>query len=284
MPHRPRYALFAALGLTLAAVACWALTFQIAAGDHWDKATLQGLVDLRARHWQAHQLATLCDPAEFVLIALGFVGIALLRHRPRVGLVVVFVTAGANLTTQSLKPLLGATRFSDFLGGAQITSGSWPSGHATAAMALALCAVLVSPPRLRPLVALAGVAFTLGVSVSLLILGWHYPSDVVAGLLISAIWMALGIAALWAADARWPVRSGRDAVARARGALPPSRVLAPPAVGAVCALVLAGLVAINRPGSALAYAQDHTSSTIFLLALTWLALTLAAGLALALRR
>jgi membrane-associated phospholipid phosphatase len=87
------------------------------------------------------------------------------------------------------------------VGVSEITAASWPSGHATAATALVLCAVLVAPRRLRPLLAALGVTFAAAVGVSLLILAWHLPSDVLGGYLLGALWMALALAGLRAADA-----------------------------------------------------------------------------------
>ena len=64
-------------------------------------------------------------------------------------------------------------------------------------MMLALCAVLVSPRRLRPLVALLGTALAVGVSYSILVLGWHFPSDVLGGFLVAGGWTSLTLAGLW---------------------------------------------------------------------------------------
>jgi membrane-associated phospholipid phosphatase len=284
--HSPKRALFAAAGLVFTAGVCWLLTFVVPFGNGWDQGALQGFDNLRgARVDHASQtLASLADPAPYIVIGLILVAIALLRGRPRLALVVAFVLSGSSVTTQILKPLLAAHRFAPFLGGAQIANGSWPSGHSTAAMALALCAVFVATPRMRPFVAAGGAAFALAVSFSILILGWHYPSDVFAGHLVAATWTALGISALWAADLRWPERTGREAVARARASLRASEVIAPTALGAGIVAAIGGLIAIERPATALAYMQAHTTFVAFMFALSTLALALASGLALALRR
>ena len=63
-----------------------------------------------------------------------------------------------------------------------------PSGHTTAVMSLALALVIVSPPRLRPLAAAAGGLLTVATVFSLLVLGSHYPSDIVGGLLVATAW------------------------------------------------------------------------------------------------
>ncbi len=78
------------------------------------------------------------------------VAVALARERPRVALAVVLVMALAPLSSETLKPLLAHPHVQ--IGTLHIDAASWPSGHSTAALALALCAVLVAPARLRPLV------------------------------------------------------------------------------------------------------------------------------------
>ena len=108
----------------------------------------------------------------------------------------------APLTAETLKPLLAHPHVQ--IGLAHIDAASWPSGHATAAAALVLCAVLVVPARLRPLVTGLGVAFAAAVGCSLLILAWHMPSDVLGGYLVASLWMALAVAALRATDRRRP--------------------------------------------------------------------------------
>ena len=110
----------------------------------------------------------------------------------------------ANETTELLKPLLAGPR--DPVGGRRLSDASWPSGHATAAMSLCLCWVIAAPARLRPAVAAVMAAFAVAVSYSFLELGWHYPSDVLGGFLIAAVWTLLGIAALSLYEQRQTVR------------------------------------------------------------------------------
>ncbi len=115
----------------------------------------------------------------------------------------------APLTAETLKPLLAHPHARIY--GSEITAASWPSGHATAATALALCAVLVAPRRLRPTVAVLGAMFATGVGFSLLLLAWHLPSDVIGGYLVGTLWMALAVAGLRAAEARSPLTPAAEA-------------------------------------------------------------------------
>ena len=117
------------------------------------------------------------------------------------------------MTTQLLKPLLAEPR-SVLPGDIAVGAISWPSGHATAAMSLALCSVLAAPARLRPAVAALGAVFAVAVSYSFLTLGWHYPSDVFGGYLVATAWTLLGIAALLAVRGRAPAELGVELAER----------------------------------------------------------------------
>jgi membrane-associated phospholipid phosphatase len=152
----------------------------------------------------ANFLLDLLDPAVFVVWSVLLVATALVRSRPRVAMAIVPVLALAPLTSEQLKPLLAHAN--DSVRGVHVGVASWPSGHSTAALALALCAVLVASPRRRPLVAALGGVFALAVGLALLILAWHMPSDVLGGYLVAILWAALAVAGLRAAERRWPSR------------------------------------------------------------------------------
>jgi membrane-associated phospholipid phosphatase len=158
----------------------------------------------------ANAVLNLLDPLLYTLWGVLLVALALGRRRPRVALAVGLVLSLAPLSAEALKPLLAHPHAR--IGASEIGAASWPSGHATAATALALCAVLVAPRSLRPTVAALGAMFAVAVGVSLLILAWHLPSDVVGGYLLGALWAALALAGLRAAEARsWSTRLGRFA-------------------------------------------------------------------------
>ena len=115
--------------------------------------------------------------------------VALARRRARVAVAIALLFVSTGATTEFLKHLLAAPRFDEWLGHAQIAAASWPSGHSTAAMTMALCAVLAAPPRLRPTVAAVGSAFAVAVAYAILTLGWHFPSDVFGGYLVAAAYV-----------------------------------------------------------------------------------------------
>ena len=125
---------------------------------------------------------------------------------------------GANVTTQVLKQEVGRP---DLLP-SSLPNGSFPSGHVTVAMSLAMALVLVAPPALRWAAAAVGSAYAIGVGVAVVLLDWHRPSDVLGAYLVTVIWTALVAAALLSAPDAGGLaenRPRRPAVARAAGVL-----------------------------------------------------------------
>src|SRR5205085_8568605 len=140
-----------------------------------DGAALDGFESLDGRRLESigGHLAHICNPEPFALIALGLIVVAALTRGLRHAAAAAVLLGGANLSSQVLKPELGhfrpITHFPHVI--QQIPAASFPSGHATAAMSLALAAILVAPRAYRPLVAVIGGLFTLGVSFSIVAMG-----------------------------------------------------------------------------------------------------------------
>jgi membrane-associated phospholipid phosphatase len=132
------------------------------------------------------------------LLALLAVACGLAWHfgRRRDAFAALILVAGANLTTQILKAALAHPRYEPILGYRQIGSTSFPSGHATAALSIALAFVLAVPSSWRPLTALASAVFAIAVSCSVLVLNRHFPSDVLGGWLVTGAWLFAVLAAL----------------------------------------------------------------------------------------
>src|SRR5215218_4414504 len=186
-----------------------------------------------------------------LLIGFTIIAVALLRRAPRRAVAVTALLAGSAATTQALKPLLAKARFDgqvvgfDHIINPVIGAPAFPSGHATAAMSLALATVIVAPRAWRPLVAAGGALFALAVGFSLVALGWHYPSDIVGGYLVATAWCLVTLAGVRMADARWPTAGTIRAAARSRA--PAVRdALAPAAAVVAAAATGVGLARIDR--------------------------------------
>jgi len=190
------WAWWASLLCLLAMAATWTLA-ELVPAVRWRDAMLLYDFDRQTHPGVdalASQLLHLLDPLLYTVWALLVVAVALLRRRPRVALAAAIVLPAAPGIAELLKPLLAHPH--DGGGLHVIGPASWPSGHATAAMALVLCALLVAPRRLRPPLAAVGGAFAAAVGCSLLILAWHMPSDVLGGFLLAALCVSLAIAVL----------------------------------------------------------------------------------------
>jgi membrane-associated phospholipid phosphatase len=196
-------------GLCVMALALtWVVAALVPAGQFKDAATLYDFTLLS--HTHANGLAKVMllalVPALYIAWCVVVVAVALVRERPRVALACGLVLALTPLTAEAVKPLMAHAHAR--IGGVTVGAASWPSGHASAALALVLCAVLVAPARWRAIVAVLGGAFALAVGCSLLIQAWHMPSDVVGGYLLATLWTAVAIAGLRVAGRRWPVARG----------------------------------------------------------------------------
>jgi membrane-associated phospholipid phosphatase len=185
-------------------MAVWLVAELVPAARVRDAALLQHFIDLSGPHVDplARRLIRLLDPLLMTFWGLALVMFAIARRRQREALAVAIVFVAAPLSADFLKPLLAHSHHS--AGVIQIGDASWPSGHATAAMTLVLCAALVAPRRLRPLVAVFGGIFALAVGCALLIRAWHMPSDVLGGYLLAGLWMAVAVACLRASERHWP--------------------------------------------------------------------------------
>jgi membrane-associated phospholipid phosphatase len=193
----------------LALAAVWTIADLIPAAHLRDAVALRDFTLLSRPHVDsvANFLIDLLEPLLFVIWGALLVAVALARGRPRVAFAVALVMALAPVSAELLKPLLAHPHA--HVGGVHVGPASWPSGHATAAVTVVLCAVLVAPARLRPLVATLGSGYALAVGASLLILAWHMPSDVLGGFLLATLWIALAVASLRLAGRRWPERGRR---------------------------------------------------------------------------
>jgi membrane-associated phospholipid phosphatase len=225
----PAIAATCAVGL----VAVGVLGLAVAPAHVRDTAILRGFTGLYGASIDAEirVIAQAVDPLPYAFLALLCVGVAVARRRVWTAVAAASALVGSGLTAQALKHLLGQPRYVPWLPGDSMANG-WPSGHATAAMTLALCAVVVAPPAWRAAVALFACGCTISIAFATLALTWHFPSDVLAGLLLGGLWVSAALAAL-----------GRPRPG-ARLAAPPPLLGVAVAAGACGSLVAAVLVAV----------------------------------------
>ncbi|MCA8881678.1 MAG: VTT domain-containing protein [Rhodobacteraceae bacterium] len=174
------------------------------------------------------------------LVTASVLGLLLAGRRAlAAGMVVSF--AGNAASVALLKRAFGRPRSP--LGYFAETSGSFPSGHAAASVAVygMLIYVLWRTKRLRAdtaLLAAGLVAFAIGLSRIYLV--EHYLSDVVNGWLVGAMWVTLGVAVAEWLQSRKPTPTG-----------------SPPATGAFRYAGVAAVVALACLAAANVWRYDH---------------------------
>jgi membrane-associated phospholipid phosphatase len=246
-----------ALGFAVVGV----LAFEVEAGHARDAAMLRGFTGLYGStiDSEIRIAARLVDPVPYAVMGMLCIAIALSRRRTRTAVAVAIVLVGTGLTAQIFKHALDEPRYADWIVGDSMQNG-WPSGHATAAMTLALCAVIVAPPAWRVVTALLVCGCTVTVAYATLALTWHYPSDVLAGFAVAGLWASAALAVLARRDAD-------------RKAVPPPLLGLLAAVGGGGALVAAALVGVASARVGLD-AVDGATAVVGALAVATLALTL----------
>ncbi|NMM98558.1 phosphatase PAP2 family protein [Bifidobacterium olomucense] len=178
-----------------------------AAGQSYDEMVYSALADRVAAWNQALVGAVVTDSARHsmlvigVSVLLGGIGVvaALVRRRwwliGQLAVLAVLCLAATRLKGLLPRPFLINTSSSP--------SNSAPSGHTMLAAAAAVILLLAVPRAARAVAAVVGATWSVMVAVSVIVGGWHRPSDVVMSILLVA-----GLALLAMAFTR---TSGMDA-------------------------------------------------------------------------
>jgi membrane-associated phospholipid phosphatase len=257
------------LGMTLGCAVLFALV--VVGAYAWgptarlDEAGFNGFVYERGGHlgelgWR---LIDFGNPPQVILITLALVGLCLVRGRPRVALAVVGLIAATSVSGQLLKLLLAHPRYPSSLH-YPLGPEALPSGHATAAMSLAMAGVLAAPRRARLAAAVIGSALALGVGGSVIMAGWHFPSDVIAGYLLATGWALTFVALLYEADRRYPARGrwASSALARAGDRAASGGIGLAAAAVAIVGVLGVAFAVLADPAHAADFARCNTSVVV----------------------
>jgi hypothetical protein len=190
--------------------------------------------------------------------------------------VLVFGAGATAVVLKHLLPQPGSGSFLEFF--FPVPYPHFPSGHATAAMALALALTFVAPARLRPVMAGLGAVFAAAVGYSLLTIGSHFPTDVFAGFLVAAAWALVTAAALFEVERRLGTSLNQSGPISARDAL------TPPVVALLAILTLAAVVVLSGPQSIVSYMGGHTAFTAGVVVIAALSTAVSTGVELSVRR
>jgi undecaprenyl-diphosphatase len=148
------------------------------------------------------------------LVTLSAVGFLLIARRPREALFLAVTIGGGIAVTFALKAGFDRARPDLVVHGMRALSASFPSGHAaTSAVVYLTLGALVAralPRRgLRVYVVALAALLTLGIGVSRLYLGVHWPTDVLAGWAVGTGWaLAAWLGERYARRRGWLERAG----------------------------------------------------------------------------
>ena len=254
-----------AAGFALALVAVLLAAYYVGPVGRADANALHSLSTLALEHrttWRIGDVLVHSVDLVFMVPMLALIaaaGLAWGRRRQAIAAVVLII--GSSVLTILIKVVAAHPRFYAVLEPHQLSSRSFPSGHATAAMSLALAAVLVVPSRWRPLTAVVGGSFALAVSLALVIQEWHFPSDVVGGSLVVGLVTTLVLAGL-AATADAPSRPSEARVRSLRRAA----VIAVQ-VGLLALAVAAGALLATHPNALTSWGSANPAAVIAALAI-----------------
>jgi undecaprenyl-diphosphatase len=135
-------------------------------------------------------------PVTLLTIASGLFLFLILKHRSEL-LLLIIVIGGSTVLNVMLKHVFRRDR-PDLHRIVEEAGYGFPSGHSSAAMALygVLIYLLwrhVNSRKGKAALVFIGVLMVLGIGLSRIYLGVHYPSDVMGGYLISGSWLAMCI-------------------------------------------------------------------------------------------
>jgi membrane-associated phospholipid phosphatase len=187
-------------GVVLATLVAW---ISIEGAMPYDRRALEAVHDVVATDLDDPARVLARGATAWVLVPAAVVAAAILVGRRRwAGLILVVVAAVLVWAVNpALKQLVRRERPTVRAFVEPVSEFSFPSGHATAAMAAAAVVVALTwDTRWRGVGAVGAGLYVLVVGLTQLVLGVHYPSDLIAG-------YALAIAGV--AGAAWAVRYWR---------------------------------------------------------------------------
>jgi membrane-associated phospholipid phosphatase len=185
--------------LTAVAALTGTLVFgvQKAAGLSWVDGAARSVVALHVHPWINRLMIEITSLGGEIYLFLAFCALALWSYRTRGGPWARFFTlvmVGALALDNLVKPLVGRPRpiLDQLVGG---RGASFPSGHATATTALLIAVgyYLASgrAPRVRTSIWASALLGSVLMGVTRVYLGVHWPTDVIAGMVLGAGWTVM---------------------------------------------------------------------------------------------
>jgi undecaprenyl-diphosphatase len=169
------------------------LAYWVSPFPRWDEELL--LLVRAAPGTPANDLAFAAERLVSPLAQIGWAVLAVLLalrlRRPWPAAIAAAEIAGTAIIVQLLKIACEDPRFQPRPGDPFFwhpVAKAFPSGSSAGAMSIAIAFLFVVPEAWRQTTAAIGGAFTLAISVALLVLDYHFPSDIIGGWLVALGW------------------------------------------------------------------------------------------------
>lgn len=166
----------------------------------FDEAILNAINTMATDFWNTFFIVVtqLGGVLSIVAITAGLLSILILRCKYKKAFIVGLTVGGAALLNVILKLIFERTRPDLWERLVVETSFSFPSGHAMASSALALSVIFICwNTRFRWFALVVGALFVIVIAVSRLYLGVHYPTDILAGWIVSLAWLFVVITVVY---------------------------------------------------------------------------------------
>jgi membrane-associated phospholipid phosphatase len=121
-----------------------------------------------------------------LLLLVVIAAVAFARRRLAVGLGAGVVVLASAATSTLVKRIAERPEIAQ-----STTPNSFPSGHATIALAALFAVLMVTPRRFRPVVTLLGAGYAVFVANQTVVYGWHRVSDIVGACAIALFWLGV---------------------------------------------------------------------------------------------
>ena len=121
-----------------------------------------------------------------LLLLVVIAAVAFARRRLAVGLGADVVVLAAAATSTLVKRIAERPEIAQ-----STTPNSFPSGHATIALAALFAVLMVTPRRFRPIVTLIGAGYAVFVANQTVVYGWHRVSDIIGACAIALFWLGV---------------------------------------------------------------------------------------------
>ena len=169
------------LGAGLAVFVVYLFVVRTYWGQRLDEHAFVGHDFFSSRAAQADSFLRIVSIGSLVIAIALVAAVAILRRRPRLALIAAASIAISVLSTEFLKLVLLER---PPLVPSNIFDNSYPSGHTTVGMSVAIAAMLVVPRRLLLPTAVGAGLFGSAFGVAVVAGGWHRPSDAVGAFLV----------------------------------------------------------------------------------------------------